>query len=82
MFINKHSNTDRVQVAFVVDVHQIPPELVVNSDQTAVCFVNAPVYQWAVKGSKDVSVTGFADKRQITVNPATTASGDSLGLQV
>lgn len=71
-----------MQVAFLVDAHDIPPELVANSDQTAVCFVNAPVYQWTKKGAKDVSVAGFGDKRQITANPATTAAGGNLPLQV
>jgi hypothetical protein len=71
-----------LQLAFLVDKYDIPPELVLNSDQTGVPFVPAPQYQWAPKGSKDVSVNGFGEKRQITATPTTTASGDSLPLQV
>lgn len=44
----------------------IPPELVINWDQTGLHIV--PVSQWTmeVEGSKRVEITGIDDKRQIT----------------
>jgi hypothetical protein len=71
-----------VQLAFLSDLYDVPPELVANSDQTGVPLVPSSNYQWARKGSKDVSVNGFEEKRQITVTPTTTAAGESLPLQV
>ena len=64
-------------MAFLVDMYEVPPELVVNSDQTGVAFVPAPQHNWAQKGTKDVSANGYGEKRQITATPST-----ALPLQV
>lgn len=48
------------------DENGIPPELVVNWDQTGIHVV--PVSQWTMhtEGSKRVEISGVEDKRQIT----------------
>ena len=69
-------------MAFLVDMYEVPPELVVNSDQTVVPFVPAPQYNWAQTGNKDVSANGYGEKRQIIATPSTSAAGDNLPLQV
>ena len=51
-----------VQMAFLVGMYRVPPELVVNSYQTGVPFVPAPLYNWAQKGPKDVSANGNVEK--------------------
>jgi hypothetical protein len=71
-----------VQVTFIVHTHKIPAALVINSDQTGLPVVPSPQYTRAPKGSKDVSVNGYGEKRQITVTPTNTADGESLPLQV
>ena len=49
-----------------VEMYKIPPELVINWDQTGINIV--PVSQWImeVEGAKRVEITGIDDKRQIT----------------
>jgi hypothetical protein len=49
-----------------VEMYKIPPELVINWDQTRINIV--PVSQWTmeVEGAKRVEITGIDDKRQIT----------------
>ena len=49
-----------------VEMYKIPPELVINWDQTGINIV--PVSQWTmdVEGAKRVEITGIDDKRQIT----------------
>jgi hypothetical protein len=49
-----------------VEMYKIPPELVINWDQTGINIV--PVSQWTmeVEGAERVEITGIDDKRQIT----------------
>ena len=62
--------------------HNIPPELVINLDETGLPIV--PVSQWtfADKGSKQIPVTGLDDKRQITGLLACSLSGELLPPQM
>ena len=61
---------------------EIPPELVINWDQTGIKIV--PVSSWTMekKGAKRVEIAGVEDKHQITAVFATTAVGDFLPIQV
>lgn len=61
-----------------VQLHKIPPELVLNVDETGLPVV--PVSQWtmAEQGVKQVPMTGFDDKRQITALLTCSLSGDFL----
>lgn len=55
------------RAAFAVRKHKVPPELVVNFDQTGIHIVPlAGARTYAEKGSRHVALLGQDDKRQIT----------------
>ena len=60
----------------------IPPELIINLDETGIKLV--PVGDWtmAPEGSRGVEVAGLGDKRQITATFADTLSGAFLPMQL
>ena len=60
----------------------IPLDLIINWDQTAIKYV--PVSNWTqeVKGSKRIETACTDDKRQVTAPLAATASGKFLPAQV
>ena len=62
--------------------NKVPPELVINWDQTGTKFV--PTSQWtrAEQGAKQVDVTGLDDKREMTTLLACTLSGALLPPQL
>ena len=62
--------------------NKVPPELVINWDQTGTKFV--PTSQWtlAEQGAKQVDVTGLDDKRDMTALLACTLSGSLLPPQL
>ena len=66
----------------VVEMEEIPVELVVNWDQTGIHYV--PVSSWTMEkgGSKRVEIAGIDDKRQITAVFAGTLVGDFLPPQL
>ena len=63
-------------------LEDIPKDLVINWDQTAIKFV--PVSNWTqqVKGTKRVEIASTDDKRQITATLTVTASGEMLPAQI
>ena len=66
----------------VVELHEIPPKLVINLDQTATYYV--PVGSWTMEteGAKWVEIAGKDDKRQITAVFAGSMAGDFLPIQL
>ena len=69
--------------AYLVKVHNIPKELVVNSNQTVIHLVpTGGSRTWETKGAKHVKVHGVEDKRQITVTVSSAANGQCLPFQV
>ena len=62
--------------------NKVPPELVINWEQTGTKFV--PTNQWtlAEQGAKQVDVTGLDDKRKMTTLLACTLSGSLLPPQL
>ena len=70
------------QTVAVVTAHNIPPQLIINLDETGVQLV--PVGKWtmAPEGSKRVEVTGLDDKRQITATFAAALDGTMLPMQL
>ena len=66
----------------VAKLKDIPLQLVINWDQTAVKYV--PVSSWTQekKGAKCVEIIGTDDKRQITATVAGTMSGEFLPAQL
>jgi hypothetical protein len=69
--------------AYLVKIHNIPEELVVNMDQTGVHLVpTGGARIWEEKNSKHVKVQGIEYKRQITVVVSSAANGNILPFQV
>ena len=66
----------------VVVMESIPPELIINWDQTGIKYV--PVSCWTLekKGSKRVEIAGVDNKRQITALLAGTLAGQFLPAQL
>ena len=71
------------RMAYLSKLHDIPPSLVVNSDQIGIHLVpTRGARTWEKKGSKHVCVHGKEDKRQITTVVSSTPKGILLPLQV
>ena len=69
--------------AYLINVHNIPQELVVNTDQTEIHLVpTRGAKTWETKGYKHVNVHGIEDKRQIIVAVSFSATGHVLSFQV
>lgn len=66
----------------VVSAHNIPPELVINIDQTPLPFFLVSNYTLTKKGEKTVPITNSADYRQITGTFAITMKGVFLPMQL
>ena len=60
----------------VVEKHNIPPELILNSNQTQSSYVSVGKQTMAARGSKSVPVKGLMDKRNITLNFVISLSGE------
>lgn len=65
-----------------VPVTCIPPELIVNFDQTALPFICFRNTTWAEKGCKDVPLGGMDDKRTMTAVVGSNAAGEGAPLQI
>ena len=65
-----------------VVMNEVPSELIINWDQTALSYV--PVSQWMMEeeGAKRVEIDGKDDKRQITAVFGCSLTGDFLPLQL
>ena len=63
-------------------LYSIPPELVLNADQTPSSYVSVGKVTMAAKGVKSVPVQGLTDKRNITLTFVVTFKGDFLPMQV
>lgn len=70
------------EVVLTVEQEEIPPELIINWDQTGIRFVSSSSWTMEEKGVKRVEVVGQSDKRQITAVLAGTIQGDLLPLQL
>ena len=70
------------RITKVVKDHSVPPALILNLDQTGTKLVPTSEWTMAVEGSKQVSVVGLEDKREITVVLCCSLSGDLLPPQV
>ncbi|EFJ39439.1 hypothetical protein VOLCADRAFT_100971 [Volvox carteri f. nagariensis] len=70
------------QVAYLTWKHKIPPQLVINGDQTGCNMFPASRNIYTQIGTRHVRVLGLEDKQQIMVMVACSASGDMLPLKV
>ena len=69
-------------VAAVVTMEDVPPELVLNWDQTGIHLVPASTWRMDKEGSKRIEMSGVNGKRQITAVFCGTLTGDFLPLQL
>ena len=71
-----------LEIKVIVNMDEIPPELIINFDQTALNYV--PVSHWTMdqEGAKRVEVVAKDDKRQITAVFAGSCSGHFLPPQL
>lgn len=69
-------------VKSVIQMDEIPSQLVINWDQTGIHYV--PVSEWTMEkcGARRVAIAGITDKRQITAVFGGTLSGDFLPPQL
>ena len=65
-----------------VELHEVPPDLIFNWDQTGILLV--PSAQWTMdkKGRKRVPIAGHNDKRQITAVMCGALTGEMLPIQL
>ena len=71
-----------IDIQSVIEMEDIPSDLVINWDQTAIQLV--PSSSWTIerKGTKCVEISALNDKRQITAVFACTLSGSFLPIQL
>ena len=76
------ANPVTISIKAVVMFKEIPDELIINWDQTAIKYV--PVSEWTMTEykSKRVEMSGVDDKRQITATFAASLSGSFLPIQL
>jgi hypothetical protein len=64
---------------WLIHVHDIHSALCLTSDETGQIFFPTSKTTWAAKGSKSVELVGLEEKRQFTVSPILSASGELAG---
>ena len=70
------------QIAKMAHDTKIPPQLVINWDQTGFNIVPSSSWTMEEQGSNTIPIAGLGDKRQITATVSVTMSGEMLPLQV
>lgn len=70
------------EVVTTVTMEEIPPELILNWDQTGVKIVPSSTWTMDQHGSKRVEMTGVDDKRQIMAAFCGSLTGDFLPVQL
>ena len=68
-----------LRLVYVCALHNIPPDLAVNADETGVLFVPCSKEPYGERGSDQVSLQGFGDKRQFTLLFGVSAPGKTAG---
>ena len=71
-----------MDIKAVVEMEEIPEDMVVNWDQTAMKIVPSCTWTMEKRGTKRVEIKGVDDKRQITAVIACTVSGKFLPIQL
>ena len=71
-----------ININAVIEMEDIPQQLVFNWDQTGISIVPGSSWTMDVKGSKRMEIVGMGDKRQITAVFCGTLSGEFLPPQI
>ena len=71
-----------LDIKLIVSLEEIPPDLIINWDQTGINYV--PVGSWTMEkeGAQRVKLAGKDDKRQLTAVFGGSMAGDFLPLQL
>lgn len=70
-----------IDIKSVMYMEEIPHQLVINWDQTALKLVPSSSWTMEKSGAKRVEITAIDNKRQITAVFGATLSGDFLQVQ-
>ncbi len=62
--------------------YKIPPELVLNADQTPSSYISVGRTTMEKRGSKSVAIKGLSDKRNITLTFVISLAGEFLPIQI
>lgn len=79
---------EECKLTFLTDInraiteHNIPPELVLNADQTPCSYVSVGRMTMAQRNSSAVPTKGLTDKRNITLTFVISLSGNFLAMQI
>ena len=65
-----------------INEHKIPPELVLNADQTPYSYVSVGIMTMAPGNSSSVPIKGLTDKRSIPFTFVISLSGNFLPMQI
>ena len=71
-----------LEIQNIVCMDSVPPELVINFDQTALNYVPIPDWTMEKEGTTQVEIIAKDDKRQLTAVFAGSATGEFLPLQL
>ena len=71
-----------IDIKAVVEVEEIPTDLIINWDQTGINYVSTNTWTMEKEGTKRVEIIAADDRRQITAVFAGTATGDFLPPQL
>ena len=69
-------------IKVIIEMEQIPGDLVINWDQTGIHYVPVSSWTMAKEGSQRVEIAGIDDKRQITAVFGGTSTGEFLPIQL
>ena len=70
------------QIQVTMEFEEIPSELVLNWDHTALSYVPASKWTMEKKGATRIEIGGFSNKRQITALFAASLNGNFLPIQL
>ena len=79
---------EECKLTFLTDIkrcittHNIPPQLVLNADQTPSSYVSVGKMTMATRNSSSVPIKGLTDKRNITLTFVISLNGDFLPMQI
>lgn len=71
-----------LRIARIVRDEKVPPELIINTDQSQLNFHLGCTETWNDKGEPQVDIVGKDDKKSVTIVPSITLAGKALGPQV
>ena len=81
-FLEEEKFTFQRKISNVILDHDVPSALVLNLDQTPLSYVSPGKYIFSSKGSKNITIKGLDDKRQIIATFVVSATGSFLPIEL